>query len=289
MNPTIAGLTAGLMWSMSGLLVSIAAAMPTFQTLMLSWAITASLAFVFKYIKKPFTDYSSFRLGDFFLVLLGFSGSTLCYYLAFQYAPPFEANALNYIWPLLLVAFIAVIDKKIPEWNKILGMGISFVGCVVLLAAKSQEYGFGHITIGHGLAVLGAVIWALYSVIAKERDYGIDVMAPVFLASFIIFSACHFLFEEWVWPDSTTSIVTVTLGLINLAFLLWDHGIRKGDRVLIASMSYFIPLLSVVFMTLGGFGATNIFIGIAGGLIVLGCLFVNITSIFTALGHLTGK
>ncbi len=103
MSPTWFGVGAILMWSVTALLLAIATDIPPLQLSAMSWFI-GFLSLGTFYVAKGENLVPHFKrpLKDYAFVGGGVCGYTVLLYLAYAQAPAFEANALNYLWPILL-------------------------------------------------------------------------------------------------------------------------------------------------------------------------------------------
>ncbi|HQX28067.1 MAG TPA: EamA family transporter [Alphaproteobacteria bacterium] len=284
MNPIHSGLAAAGLWSVTALLVALLSNIPPFQIMALTWAIAVGVLAVFFSFKGGMSAEQFRRpVQDYFFVLGGIGGYTILYYFAFKTGPAFEVNALNYLWPILIVVFIDISERKLPDKRQLAGMMTGFVGCITLLAAKSWPLSFGGLSYAHLMAVSMAVIWALYSCVTRNKNYPPAFMVPVFLILTVFFAVMHLAIEKWVAPSFNEWLIIIFLGFTDISFILWDYSMKKGNRILITSFSYFIPLFSTMFLVLGGFGTANNLIFLAAGLIIAGCIIVNSRSIFRAL------
>lgn len=290
MSPNLAGVLAILSWASTALLIAVAAEIPTFQLTCITWF----LGFVclggyyclrgeniFEKFKRPITDYA------FLVVSIG--GYTLLLYSAFHLVEPFEANVLNYLWPILLSVFLGLFQEEKITLLKIIGFILGFAGTLLLFSYRYEADGFEGIQLGHFLAIGGAVLWAAYSTFARTRSYPTELMVPVFFIMFIICLIAHFLFEEYVAPELNAWIAILILGICRVSYILWDYSMRKGDRILVGSFAYFVPLISTFLLVIGGFGTSSPVIALAGGLIVLGCIIINFQKIIDALLYIKNK
>jgi drug/metabolite transporter (DMT)-like permease len=276
MNPNVLGIAALFMWSSMTLLISMASSVPPFQLAALSWLI-GLLVMGSYYAVKGEPVFAQFKrpVSDYVFVGTGVGGYTMLVYAAFYLAPPFEVHTINYLWPILLTVFLSVFQGEVMSKSKMLGFVLGFAGCIWLFVPRYIAEGFGGIGIGHVMALMGAVIWALYSCFAKTRDYPTGFMIPIFLFAFIICMIAHLLFEETAWPDFSVWVAVILLGGMRIAYVFWDYAIRQGNRPLLSSLVYFVPLFASIFMIIGGYGATSIYVYLATACIVAGCLIVN--------------
>lgn len=280
MSPNLSGVIAIVMWASGALLLALARQVPPLQLLAMSWFMGACFLggyYIFKgenliaHFKRPLSDYL-------------FVGSGICVYTvlifwAFYIVPPFEAHILNYLWPVLLMLFLGCFQKVPLGMLKLAGLALGFAGCVMLFAYRYNSAGFGGISIGHVMALSAAIIWALYSCFAKGRSYPTAFMVPIFFVSSLLCGIGHFLIEQTVVPDVKSTIVVLLIGMTRISYAFWDYAMRHGDRVMINSLSYLVPLFSTIFMIAGGFGTSRPVIGLAAVLIISGCLIANVRDI----------
>ena len=276
MNGTLSGFIALLIWSTTAALIGLVGRLPPLEVTAFTWLIASlSLAGFFMakgeniwlYVRRPLSDY--------LFVTLSMGIYTALYYMAFKYAPAFEANTLNYLWPIFLMLFISLFQKAPVTIFTISGMIFGFFGSLLLFLTHSEGASFGTFNIGHIMAIGASIIWALYSCFSRNKRYPVGFLIPVFIISGIGTFACHFLFENWVTPGPAEWGVIFLLGFARLGYAFWDYGMRHGNQVLVTSASYFTPLSSTLILILFGFGTTNPAIACAAALIIAGCLIVN--------------
>ena len=68
----------------------------------------------------------------------GLFGYHALYFAALALAPPVEANLLNYLWPLLIVLLAAPVLGLPLGGRRLLGVGLGFAGCVILVGAGAS-------------------------------------------------------------------------------------------------------------------------------------------------------
>lgn len=276
MNGTLAGFTALFIWASSATLVAFIGRLPPLEVTAFTWVV-ASIALTAAYmvrgqpimpcLRRPFSDYA--------FVTFGVGVYTALYYIAFKHAPVFEANALNYLWPIFLMLFISIFQKAPVTLYTLTGMALGFAGCALLFMHRSDGDLSGSFGIGHVVAIIAALIWAFYSCFSRSHNYPVGFLIPVFIISGILTFGVHLVFEDWVSPTNGEWWIILLLGLARLGYVFWDYAMRHGDQALITSASYFTPLCSAVLLAGAGFGAANGSIALAAALIIAGCLIVN--------------
>lgn len=277
MNPTLSGIIALFIFSIGTILVALSGDIPPFQLsslMFFSGALTLWL-----YFKKVGTDFRgkfSAPMSQYIVIFSGVGVYSILLNIAFKTAPAFEINMLNYLWPILLVLFAKLLNKQRLRLSEFLGMMFGFVGmCIIFM--PQDEVLFEHVSTGHVLIILAAVVWALYSAFVSERHYSVVLLIPVMAFAGCVSFVLHVLFEKTVWVQPTYVWAAVLVFcLTRFCFALWDYGMRKGDQVLLSSLSYFLPLLSSLYFIAFGFTPARIGVAIGGAFIIVGCVIVNI-------------
>lgn len=276
MSPTAIGLLAIFLFSTGTLLISLSGDLPPFQ---LSSIICLSCAFslwiYFKIRGKPIRDKLNAPIAHYATIIFGIGLYQPMANIAFKIAPPFEMNMINYLWPILLVLFLKGFQKQKLKVNEFIGMTCGFIGVCFIFMPQDGTM-LGHIGIGHVLMLIGAIIWALYSAIIRLQDVSVALLIPCTLLSGTVYLIIHLLFEETVVTlPLSASVATIILCFTCCSYGLWDHGMRKGDQMLLTSLSYFLPLLSASYFIIFGLVPARPEVAIGGGLIITGCLIVN--------------
>ena len=183
----------------------------------------------------------------------GLFGYHALYFAALAFAPPVEANLLNYLWPLLIVLFSAPLLGLRLGPARLGGVALGFLGFVVLLGRGA---GFAAGTwFGLACALAAAVVWALYSVLSKRlAAVPTDAVAGFCLASAGLATAAHLALETSVMPDGRQALAALLLGLgpVGAAFFLWDRGMKAGDPRLLGSLAYSVPVASTLLLVAAG-------------------------------------
>lgn len=276
MNATGLGLLALAIWSVFGVFFLFVRELPTFEILTLIFFIAYLSYTALQLIRREdIKSYWKQPLSYYVFWLAGAGLYTVLIYLAFQHAPVFEANSLNYLWPILLVFFSATIYKEPLPFYRIVGMLCGFTGAIVIMMPAYGEAMFANFSYGHTLAIIAAIIWALYSALTRNRNYPQGFQAPMFLILALICAVIHLGFEETIMPNTTQWMFLLLLGGLRISYAMWDCGMKKGNVVLLASMSYFLPFLSSVFLIFAGEKPNHPLIAAGAALICVGCVIVN--------------
>lgn len=281
---TLTGVLTLFIWSASAMLIYLSGDVPPLQLAAIVNFLAASL-YVIKWIIKrenPMRFLVRANISDLILLCSGLGFYSACYYVALKTAPVMEANFLNYLWPVLLVGFSAIVQKTPLKTWQILGLLTSFSGAAILLVFKTNQdltfasgFQWSHI-LGYGLAITAAIIWAGYSALTSKRKNHPDMMFFAFFFAAILSFFLHLYFEDTQMPSPNQWIIICVMGSATLSYALWDWSMKNGDVQIIASLSYFIPLFSTILLIFVTGGALALSSYIGGGLIIAGALLANL-------------
>jgi drug/metabolite transporter (DMT)-like permease len=127
---TLIGLTAVLMWSFLSLLTVVSGEVPPFQLAAMAFAIGGALGALplvrgnAKVLRQPVAVWT--------LGVVGLFGYHALYFLALRLAPPAEAQLVNYLWPLLIVLFAALLPGERLRPHHVAGALLGLAGTVLL-------------------------------------------------------------------------------------------------------------------------------------------------------------
>ncbi len=273
---TLIGLTAILMWSLLAVLTVATGKIPAFQLAAMTFAIGA-LVGTLTWVRRP-DAISALRQPPvaWAVGVGGLFGYHALYFLALRFAPPAEAGLLNYLWPLLIVLFSALLPGERLAPHHIVGAVLGLAG-TVLLFAGSAGTGFapGQVP-GLIAAFVAAFVWAAYSVMSRKlKSIPTDAVAGFCLATALLAAGVHGIAEVTVWPDTAAQWLAITalgVGPVGAAFYAWDIGMKRGDIRVLGAASYATPLLSTAFLMMAGFAEPTVTIAIAAVLIAGGGL-----------------
>ena len=273
---TLIGLTAILMWSLLAVLTVATGKIPAFQLAAMTFAVGALVGSL-TWIGRP-DAISALRQPPvaWAVGVGGLFGYHALYFLALRFAPPAEAGLLNYLWPLLIVLFSALLPGERLAPHHIIGAVLGLAGTVLLFAGNTGT-GFapGQVP-GLIAAFVAAFVWAAYSVMSRKlKSIPTDAVAGFCLATALLAAAVHGIAEVTVWPDTAAQWLAVTalgVGPVGAAFYAWDIGMKRGDIRVLGAASYATPLLSTAFLMVAGFARPSVTIAIAAVLIAGGGL-----------------
>ena len=165
------------------------------------------------------------------------------------------------------------------------GCLLGFVGVLVASAQSGESWdafvgNLGIDWVPYMLAFVAAVCWALYSNLTRRwaRDAGSGAVPLFILASGLVLAGLRLLFPEtshWT-SQSMFELAYMSVFPTILAYTFWDTAMRRGNMILVASLSYLTPLLLIII--------GSIHLGVGTGLYLwLGCLLVIVGSFASKL------
>ncbi|MFO1322440.1 MAG: DMT family transporter [Burkholderiales bacterium] len=185
------------------------------------------------------------------LGIVGLFGFHFLLFLALRFAPPVEANLVNYLWPLLIVVLTPVL---LPGWRLTarhrLAALLGFGGAALAIGAAPVAL-TARTSLGFALAAGSATVWACYSLLCRRAPpFSSWAIGGFALASGVLALACHALFEPRVAlaAGDAAKIVALGLGPMGAAFYLWDVAMKRGDPRVIGVLAYATPLLSTALL-----------------------------------------
>ena len=254
---TLIGFAAILMWSTLALLTAASGRTPPFQLAAMTFSVGAAVGFVWLVVAGRWGDLLQ-RPTVWALGVGGLFGYHALYFTALRNAPPVEAGLIAYLWPLLIVVFSALLPGERLRWFHLAGalLGLTGTAFIVMRGSLSFDPAFA---LGYAAAFGCALTWSAYSLLSRRfKAVPTGVVAGFCLGASALSTASHLLFEETVWPATSTEWLAV-LGLgvmpVGAAFYAWDVGVKRGDIQLLGAASYLAPLLSTLILLLAGFGA----------------------------------
>ena len=185
------------------------------------------------------------------LGIAGLFGFHFLLFLALRFAPPVEANLVNYLWPLLIVLLTPVL---LPGWS----LGARHVAAALLgLAGAALAIGVAPASIdaraalGFAFACGSALTWACYSLLVRRvPHFSSWAIGGFALASGSLALACHVLLEPRaaIAPGDAWKLLALGLGPMGIAFYLWDVAMKRGDPRVVGVLAYATPVLSTALL-----------------------------------------
>ncbi len=274
-HATLVGFVAVLLWALLALFTVGSAPVPPFQLAAMSFAIGGMLGAIWIAARDGFSVLRGVDRRVYLFGTVGLFGYHALYFSALRLAPAAEAGLIAYLWPLLIVLFSGLLPGETLRPMHVVGALVSFAGAALIVLGGATGFSAEALP-GYGLAFLCALTWSGYSVLSRRLGDTPTASVVVFcLATAVLATGAHVLFEKTVWPSGSMgwlSVFGLGLGPVGLAFYVWDVGVKKGDIQLLGVASYGAPLLSTLVLIVAGYAAPTGTLLVAGGLITVGAV-----------------
>lgn len=270
---TLIGLAAIPLWATWPLLAVLStSSIPLFQFLTIIFAVGAALLFILpKAAPQPVAaDRRRSRFAAWLpagMVALGLLVSDIFFIWALRFIPPAQANLILYLWPLMVVLLGVAFGIFALRTNHLVSTAIGLAGAALVIGAEMTSIAWE----GVALAAAGGLAWASFVVFRLwQGENAPDALTYGFALSAVIALVLHLTLETTVLPPAGTLICTLLVGIVPLALgnLAWDHGVRRGDRVLLSVLAYATPLVSALILIVAGYASPTVGL-LAGGLMIV--------------------
>ncbi len=280
---TLTGLLAILLWATLAPLTVLASGVPPMQLVAMSFTVGALIGLAYLAVRPAArVEIRKVTLPAALIGVAGLLGFHFFYFLSLSLAPPLEANLVNYLWPLLIVLFSALLPDREGglRAHHVAGALIAFAGAALAITKGERLPALsGGAMAGYGVALLSALTWASYSVLSRLFANVPSSAVTIYCAATAIAgAAAHLALEATAWPLSGVQWLAAAglgLGPVGLAFYVWDHGCKHGDLRVLGVSAYFAPLLSTVLLVATGLSEGGAALWIAALAITGGALLAS--------------
>ena len=251
----LAGVAALVLWSFLALLARAAAALPPLELTALSFSVAAAAGSLWLGLAGRLAELRQGPLAWAHGVG-GLFGFHALFFTALALAPAAAVTLINYQWPLLIVLLSAPLLGMPLAARHWLGAALGVGGCALLLG-RGVRFEAGDLA-GYAAAGGSALVWALYSVLARRLARVPSGAVVGFCAGTALLAGlAHFAVEPSVLPGRAAALAILALGLgpVGGAFLLWDVGMKRGDPRLLGTLAFATPVASTLLLALAGFAA----------------------------------
>lgn len=257
---TLIGLIAILLWSTTvGLLRSVSEAFGATGGAALIYTTTALLLCVTRGLPKPGAMPAAY------LAIGGalFVGYEICLALAIGLASDrsqsLELGMINYLWPCLTVVLAIPFNQqrfRLWLWP---GLALSLLGIFWVMKANGggspglMWQNLLRNPTAYSLAFIAAVTWALYNNVTRRYARGANGVTLFFILTAMALWL-KYLLSAPAAPMTFSLAPLLQVLFIGastaIAYSAWNHGIQHGNLTLLATASYFTPVLSALLASL---------------------------------------
>jgi drug/metabolite transporter (DMT)-like permease len=184
--------------------------------------------------------------------VLGFLNPFLYYTVlleAYNRLPAQEAQALNYIWAVMLVLLAIPILKQKPRLRDISGVLVSFCGAVVIAFRGDFSKMQFQEPVGVSLALISTLIWALFWLYnVKDRRDEVVKLFWIFVFGFMYILIFTIFRGEFVLPVGKALLGAAYVGSfeMGITFILWLLALQKASSTArVTNLIFLTPFLSL--------------------------------------------
>lgn len=233
---------------------------------------------------RAWRDRAKLRAGFYQLAALALLGmvlnQTLRYYAA-QTLGATEIGLMMGLTPLMTVLLSIWLLRERPTWGALLGGLISILGLTILLGQGDPSRLFTQgIHIGSVYMLLSAGTYALYSVLLKKWDLGLDNWSMLYgqVLCSLLFLTPFYLLVDRQWPDGRALWLILYAGIPTSALSpwLWMQGIALLGASRTAIFMNLLPVMTAA-LAISWLGETlTSYHLIGGGMTPLGVLLAQL-------------
>lgn len=257
---TLVGLSAILLWSTTiGLLRSVSEAFGPTGGAALIYSTTAVLLCLTRGVPNPRNMPGRYLLTGGVL----FVGYEICLALAVGLArdrhQSLEMGMINYLWPCLTIVLAIPFNQRRFRLWLWPGLLLSLSGIIwVMKGANGNVTGQMAQNIASNptaylLAFIAAIAWALYNNITRRYARGSNGVTLFFMVTAMALWLKFALYteHETLQFSVTAAAEVLFMGASTaVAYSAWNYGIQHGNLTLLATASYFTPVLSALLASL---------------------------------------
>lgn len=198
-----------------------------------------------------------------FIALGGMVGLFLFIYLfvmSLRYANPIDVSIIMTLPPMFVILINAIFRHSRPGTVELLGVGVSFVGAVIVILAGGTGSAGSDNLLGDLLAVASSVCYALYLVFLEgptRRYRPVTLLRWVFLFAAVPAVILTIGFDHMPILHTTQAAPWLEIGFILLcptflAYFLVQPAMRAIGSELVSLYQYLVPVFATISAVLMG-------------------------------------
>ena len=159
-----------------------------------------------------------------------------------------QAFIVNYLWPIMCVVFACIILKEKLTAVKLIALGLSFVGVIVVVGRDILSFEWNTL-IGAAFCALGAVCYGIFTALNKKSSYEKPhTMMISFFASFLLTTVICLIRGDFPALGGLQLVGMAWNGIVSIgiASTLWQLALLGADTAKISNLAYITPFLSMI-------------------------------------------
>lgn len=215
----IYAIAAAVMFGSSGMFVKLAqgTGLDSISLLTVQYMLAVTIMFAYAFIRnRKILVVDRKSLIDLALMgVIGSTGMTLCYYMAFEYLPVAVVTMLLYTYPVLVFIYTCIFEKGSMNVQKTAAIIMAFTGCILALNLFGGNYAYP--VLGIVLGLMSAVFYAFINIFSEKKLERVDSLAiNAYSTLFSLIALCLYRFPSHVFrgeinPDSIIYIVLLAI------------------------------------------------------------------------------
>lgn len=178
--------------------------------------------------------------------------------LAHSRSQSLELGMINYLWPSLTIVFALFINQQRASPWLWPGLALSLAGIIQVMKGDGSWspvemwHNILDNPVAYGLAFAAALIWALYCNLTRRWSEGKSGVTLFFCATaLVLWIKYAFVSEAALDFTLPATLQLLFMGISTaVAYSAWNYGIQRGNMTLLATASYFTPVLSAFIASL---------------------------------------
>ena len=202
---------------------------------------------------KLLKTYTLRQIGT--IALIGLPGTFFYYVFYYAGAARMQASQafiINYLWPIMSVVFACVLLKERFTFRKAMGIGLSFVGVVIVTCGELSAFTADTLT-GAVLCICGAVSYGLFAALNKKMGYDKRLSMMInYIVTFVLTTIMHVWNRELFLPSAVQTLGIAWNGILTMAVAstCWMLALERGKTERVSNLAYITPFLSLIWTAL---------------------------------------
>lgn len=195
---------------------------------------------------------------EFYFIFAGLTGICLYYLLeniALIYTFATNVGVIICSAPFFTKIFTYILNKKENSLNLnfFIGFILAIIG-IYLISFKGAKIEIN--PLGDFLALLAAIVWAIYSILVKKiAAYGYKTIPAtkklffygiIFMIPIICFSDFHLNIKSIIEPVNLFNLIFLSLGASALCFVTWNKTVKILGAVKTSVYIYLVPVITLI-------------------------------------------
>ncbi len=208
---------------------------------------------IYRTKKNLFSNFTTENIRN--NILLGFINPFLYYlvlFKAYSLLPAYEAQPLNYTWPIMIAIMSAIFLKEKLKLSTLIGLVIAFTG-VTVIATRGNIFGFEFQNpLGVSLAAGSSIIWGAYWIINLKDKREISIKLFYAFLSGTVFTGIYILlFDTFRISNYNYLLGAAYIGIfeMGITFFFWLQALSLStNNAKTSTLAYLSPFISLLFI-----------------------------------------